>query len=82
MQSTCVARPRPSHGDDEPTVKPYCPVCRTPLDEDGRCWAVCALAGISQPPIHLGEFEVDEYELRNGFGETVRVYRTERLVST
>lgn len=51
----------------------YCPACLQPLDQDDRCWGVCALAGISQPPIHFADFTYTERHYRDGCGNLVRV---------
>jgi hypothetical protein len=52
-------------------LRAYCPVCEELLDSDDRCWGVCALAGIAQPPIHLAPVETDEYEIRDGTGRVI-----------
>lgn len=53
----------------------YCPVCGNLLEDvtdvDGRCWSVCAMAGLLQPAIHYRAVETDTYEIRNGLGDLV-----------
>lgn len=64
--------------------RPYCPTCGALLEdvdeESGICWGVCALAGIRQPAIHLCDVVIDTYEMRNGFGEMIRIETVVRPV--